>query len=44
MPAFLHMQQKTEGRQCGTVRILVIKPSSSIHVGYMQMRVTTQPL
>lgn len=26
MVAFLHMQQETEGRQCGTIRILVIKP------------------
>lgn len=26
MVAFLHMQQEIEGRQCGTIKILVIKP------------------
>lgn len=44
MPTFLHMQQKTEGRQCRTMRILVIKSLCSLYIGYMQMRVTTQPL
>lgn len=31
-------------RQCGTIRILVIKTSFSIYIGHMQMRATTQSL
>lgn len=37
------MKQKTEGKQCRTIRILVTKPSSSTYVGHMQMRVRTSP-